>query len=173
VHARALHVAAIEQQRDHVQARARVRGVEGDRVLEVVLGEAILPARERFACRAVLDLGGIRDEAVEERAHEVLRLRAHELRHGVAVHERDRVGDRLQAERRHQLRVGVGVDVDQPEAPAVFTLELLQQRAQRPARAAPGRPEVHDHGDFHGAFDHIAFERRQGRIDHGLFLSDL
>jgi predicted thioesterase len=120
------------------------------------------------ASGAVLDLGGIGDQAVEEGTHERLGLRAHELRDGVAVDEGDRVRDRLQVERCDELGIGVGVHVDELEAPAVLALELLQEGSQRLARAAPGGPEVHDDRDFHGRLDHVALERRQRCIDHGI-----
>jgi hypothetical protein len=130
------------------------------------------PRASASRAERVLDLGGVGNQAVEERAHEVLRLRAHELRDGVAVDESDHVGDRLEAEGGDQLRIGVGVHVDELEAPAVFALELFEHRRERLARAAPRRPEVHQHGDFHRAFDHIALERGQRRIDHGLSSPD-
>ena len=42
----------------------------------------------------------------------------------------------------------------------------LEHRAHLAARLAPRRPEVEQHRGFHGSLDHVAFERRQGGVDH-------
>ena len=159
VRARRGHLVALEQHPRQVEARGGVRGIERDRVLQVILGDGELALGERFARRAVLDLGGVGNEAVEEGAHERFGLRSHELRDRVPVDEGDGVGDRREVERLHQLGIGVGVDVHELEAPAVLALEALHQRPEHLARLAPRRPEVHDHGDFRGRLDAVALER--------------
>ena len=87
----ALHVVALEEQRREVEARTVAGRVERDRVAQRLLGNGDLPFHEGFSRATMLQLRGIGDEAIEERSHEGLGLRAHELRDRVAVDEDDRV----------------------------------------------------------------------------------
>ena len=54
----------------------------------------------------------------------------------------------------HDLAVGVGDD-------------LLDDRTERPARAAPRRPQVDDHGHLGGAVEDLGLERGVGDVDVG------
>src|SRR5947207_16189 len=62
VHARGAVLAALEVDPDHVEARAIVRRIERDRVLQVLLGDRGLSLRERFARAAVLHLARVGNE---------------------------------------------------------------------------------------------------------------
>jgi hypothetical protein len=80
-------------------------GIERERVLEVLPRDFLLPQRQRVARGAMLELAGIRDQAIEEGAHVGFGLRAHELRDRVAVHESDGVG----IERRLKVEASSGL----------------------------------------------------------------
>ena len=49
--------------------------------------------------------------------------------------------------------------------PSVASIDLLDDRAERPARAAPRRPQVDDHGDGLRPLDDVGLERCVGDID--------
>ena len=68
----------------------------------------------------------------------------HQLAARVEVQRRDR-HDAVVA---RDLRVLVGVDLDDLDAARVLRRELLEHGGDHAARAAPGRPEVDDDGDL-------------------------
>ena len=80
MHAGAIDLAAVEQDRDHVEARGGVGRVQRDGVAQVIRGDAWLTTGERLAGGAVLDLRGVRNQAVEKSAHECLGLRRFRFR---------------------------------------------------------------------------------------------
>jgi hypothetical protein len=122
------------------------------RLIQPACLEEALRARKRE-----LGLGG--QELVEERPHLALGDRAHELRHRLAVLEGDDVGDRTDAEGLRELLVVVGVDLHELHAPRVVLGHLLEDRRERAAGPAPGRPEVGDDGSGLRGFEHLALKR--------------
>src|SRR3954454_2811105 len=85
-------------------------------------------------------------------------MRSDEAGDGHAVAEdRDR-RDALDAEAVAELGVGLDVDLGQLDTPLALGGLGLDDRAERPARAAPGGPEVDDDGDLVGALDDVALE---------------
>jgi len=62
----------------------------------------------------------------------------------------------LVAER--QLGVGVDIDLDQVKLAFAFLGLPFERRAERPAGAAPGGPEVDHHRQLMRALEHVALE---------------
>ncbi|MNR27007.1 hypothetical protein D3C85_1442560 [compost metagenome] len=104
---------------------------------------------------------------VEEGAQLAFGLGAHETVHGTAAHHQHAGRHRADAEHASELLLLVGIDLGQLETAGVVDLELVQQRAQGLAWAAPGRPEVHQHGHFHRGGNHLGFKIFYRDIDHG------
>ena len=93
--------------------------------------------------------------------------RAHEAVHRLTTHEQDAGGDAADAEHRGQLLFLVGIDLDQLEATAVLGLDFLQDGADHLAGAAPGGPEIDQHGGVHGRLQYFGFKGFDGDVDHG------
>jgi len=66
--------------------------------------------------------------------------------------------DRLHPQLARIGRVGVDVDLDHLHRPLGGAHGLLQRGAERPARAAPGRPEVDDDRLMLRGLDHVGHE---------------
>jgi len=137
----------VHQDRNHVEARRIVRGVEAI-ALRRCSGERLLSRGERGARLAQLELA--RSGTSCSRNARILRLglRAQEVRDAACRPRTRHERDRTHAELRGELGVLVGVHLDEPPAPAGLPLELLEQRAECAAGPAPRRPEVHHHGHF-------------------------
>ena len=90
---------------------------------------------------------------------------AEEAVHQLAADDRHHHGDALHLQGRAQLGVGVHVDLGQDPLAARLGGELLQHRGELLARAAPLRPQVHDHGGGAGALHHVGVEGFLGDVD--------
>ena len=93
--------------------------------------------------------------------------RAEELGDDRAVLEGLDGRDRLDLELPRDPLVGVGVDLGEDDLALALGGGLLEDRAQRAARAAPLRPEVDDDGDRLGLLDDLLLEVLLGDVDHG------
>ena len=121
------------------------------------------------AAQVRLAAGG--HEAVGLRGHEPVeeardlrgRDGADELVDDLAVLEGLHGRDRLDAEGLGDLRVGVGVDLDEFNAVALVD-GLLDHGPEGAARAAPFGPEVDDDGLLVGALDDVALEGGIGGV---------
>ena len=109
--------------------------------------------------------GRRRQEPVEPRADHRLGLQPDEAVDHPAVAHAEDGRNRPDAELRRQFGLPLGVDLGQHELAVVLLRQLLQQRAQLPARAAPLSPEV-DH-DRHGmgTLEHVLLEVLECRFD--------
>ena len=159
-----------------VEARGVVGRVDGHRLLQLVergvgvalgdqrlglLGLAPRPPASSLlgTCLsrncADLRLGQRADEAVDR----------------LALVEQHAERDAAHAERLAQLAGDLGllvaVELGQLEAAGVGALELFEHRAERLARAAPGRPDVEQHRLLHRGVDQFGFEVLEGDVDHG------
>ena len=118
-----------------------------------------------------LELGLGRHQLVDEPVDLLLRVGADEHAHRLTVPERHHRGDALALDRLQQgVADGVGVDVQLREREGAGALgrHLLQDRAEGPARGAPGSPHVDHHGPSLRALDHELFEGVVGDVDHVL-----
>ena len=68
-----------------------------------------------------------------------------------------------------KLLLLVRVDFDELEASGIGGFDFLQNRPQRLARAAPGRPEVKQHGRQHGSGDDFLFKVGNSNVNHDFF----
>ena len=87
---------------------------------------------------------------------------------GLSTLEEDRGRDREHVVARGRLDVLVDVELGELDASAVLLLELAQDRLDRVTRAAPGRPEVHDHRRLR--LDDLLLEARVGELVHRVML---
>ena len=111
-----------------------------------------------FLREFVLRLVRRRHVLVQELADLAFGQGPHEAVDRLAVHQQNHRGDALDAERRRQLLLLVGVDLDQLEASGIGKLQLFQQRTDDLAGPAPGRPEVHQHRLGHRRGDDLGFK---------------
>src|SRR5690606_30398675 len=81
------------------------------------------------------------------------------------LHQHHR-GHRADLERCGELLLPVHVHLGQFERAVVLGRQLLEDRPQRPARPAPGRPEVHQHRHLQRALDDVRFEAVGGGVEH-------
>jgi hypothetical protein len=119
-----------------------------------------------------VDLGHLlADVLVEEGAHLAFGQRAHELVHRPAADEQHHQRDAADLQRRRDLRRLVGVELGQHEAAAVLLRQLLQDRLQVAARAAPRRPAVQQHRHVERALEHglaeVGFGDVEGQVGGG------
>ena len=84
---------------------------------------------------------------------------------GAVLHGEHR-GDRLDLETAGHGRVLVHVDLGQLDGAVGVCHRLLQERAEGRTGPAPGRPQVHHHGDLEGALEHRLLERGISDVDH-------
>jgi hypothetical protein len=70
----------------------------------------------------------------------------------------------LDAELTGNLRIFVDVDLDEANRTGLLIDDLFERRGQLAARAAPGGPEVNQHGLLERGVDHIGLERLIGRV---------
>src|SRR6187549_2748204 len=170
--------------------RGEVRLVALDRLQRLVLRPARQPRlgqRHRYVGAARLQLrrltqgqlvalrqqlvGARRRQRVEQRLYLGLRHGADELLDDPAVAEGLHRRDALDAVAGGERLVGVDVDLGEDDLPVPRRLGGLQRRGQRPARAAPLRPEVDHDRDLAGALDHLLLEGRLADVDrHGVRL---
>ena len=122
-----------------------------------------LVARREERGHGVLLLGG--QQAGDELAHVGLGLGADEAVDHLAVLQGVHGRDALHLERRGRLRVRVDVDLGQHDLAAGLVDHLLEDRAERLARAAPLRPQVDHDGHLLGALDHLGGEGGIGDVD--------
>src|SRR5215469_5503913 len=118
--------------------------------------------RLRFVHQPV---GVARQDGLEEALHRGLGLRADELRDDAAVAERLHGGDAPDPKRLRHLGRFIHVHLREHERAPVQLCQPLQDRAERPARPAPGGPEVHDHGELCRAIQDRRGELRLGYVD--------
>ncbi len=107
------------------------------------------------------DLGlvaGLADQLLDEFPDLALRNGAHEAVHRLAVLEGDDRRDGLDAELPGHRRMLVDVHLHQPDLAARLRDDLLQSRLQLLAGAAPGRPEIDEHGLVSRVLDHVGRE---------------
>ncbi len=100
-----------------------------------------------------VDLGG--EDLLHPLAHGRLGEGPRELGCRPSVAEGEHGGDALHPELGGEGLVVVHVHPDQFEGPLVVGGHLLENRAEHPAGVAPGRPEVHHHGDLVAALQHV------------------
>ena len=112
-----------------------------------------------------------REQRVEELVDRGRRLRADELGRDLAVAERLDRRDPLDPERPRESGVGVDVDLGQLELPGPGGGGALEHGPELPARSAPLRPEVDDHGNGVRAVDDRGLEGALGDV-HGSDGSD-
>jgi len=108
------------------------------------------------------------ENLAEPLAYLALRQSAEEARHKLAADHRQHHRDALHLQRGAQLRVGIHIDLGQQPGPGRLFGEFLQHGAELLARATPLGPQVHDHGDSAGAFQHVRFKRRLCHVEHVL-----
>src|SRR5690606_23242308 len=106
-----------------------------------------------------------RPQPLEEDPDLTFRLRPDELRDGTSLAERDDVRDRADIEHGGDVAVLVRVDLDELDPAGVIGRDLLDDRTERTARAAPRRPEVDDDGQPFRSLENLLLERR-GRDVH-------
>jgi hypothetical protein len=92
--------------------------------------------------------------------------RAHELVHDLATAERLDRGDALHAEAGGQVWILVGVDLHQRYPPVQGRHLALEDGPEHTARAAPRRPEIHDHRKLGRTLEHVTGESRLVGVDH-------
>jgi hypothetical protein len=143
--------------------------------LEGVGGRLLRPLAVALGGR----LGSFGQEALlAQRVEQLVQHLAHLRLGGGAVEHRQHLArdhgrderDALHAHPAELLRqAGVGVDVDLGEHPSARRVvrELLQDRAELPARLAPVGPEVDEHRDGARSVDDLGVERRIGHVDDG------
>ena len=121
------------------------------------------------AASSVGDLGLLlgRQQPVDEPLHLVLGVGADEAVDDLAVLQRVHGRDRLHLERLADRRVLVDVDLGQHDLAVGLVDDLLEDRAERPARPAPRRPQVDDDGHRLRPLDDLGLERGIGDIDVG------
>ena len=63
--------------------------------------------------------------------------------------------------------VGIAVDIDlgQHELAAILMGQLLEDRAEHPAGAAPWRPEIDDNGDGRGSLEDLSNKGLRSHVD--------
>src|SRR5690606_5460166 len=93
---------------------------------------------------------------------------ARELGHDLAVREQLDGRDAADAEARGELRVRLRVDLHERPRVARLGVQRLQDGAEDAARAAPRRPEVHEHGPRAAGLEDVPLETDDGMIVGGL-----
>ena len=167
--------AAFEQQLDVVAARVVVGRVDRHRLLQprqrggrVALFEQRLGLVE-FGLG--LEFVRARHMLVEEGADLALGQCADKAVDRLALVEQHAKRDRAHAEGLAQLggdlRLLVAVELGQLEAPGVRDLELFEQRAERLAGPAPGRPDVEQQRLLHRGLDQFGFKVLDRDVEHG------
>ena len=107
-----------------------------------------------------------RQVLVEEFAQLAFGLSPCETVHGLAFNHQHASGNGANAKHAGQLLLLIRVDLGQLEAAFVGDFQLFQNRAQRLAGAAPGRPEVHQHRHLgRGGYD-FGFKILDGDVNH-------
>src|SRR5690606_40529448 len=127
-------------------------------VVETAFGDELLGLGEQT-------LRFRRQQPLEEDPDLTFRLRPDELRDGTSLAERDDVRDRADIEHGGDVAVLVRVDLDELDPAGVIGRDLLDDRTERTARAAPRRPEVDDDGQPFRSLENLLLERR-GRDVH-------
>src|SRR6056297_3996020 len=106
-----------------------------------------------------------RQQRVHELLHGLFGVCPHEtVDHGTVLHGVHR-RDRLHLEGLAEPGVLVDVDLRQHHLAAGRIDHLLDDRSERLARAAPGRPEVDHHGHLVGRVEYVGLERFVGDVD--------
>ena len=90
-------------------------------------------------------LGGRADAALDESLDLALGQRAHEGVHHLALMEGDHRRDRLNPQLLGDLGIGVDIHLGEPHLAAPRRHDLLDDRRELAAGAAPGRPEIDQH----------------------------
>ena len=169
--ARIVQLAQLQQQLDVVKAGGLVLGRQQRRLLQFVQAGLWVVGIGRIADLDPGDLGlqhvGRRQVFVEKGLDLPFRLRPHEAIGRLAIDHQHAGRDAANAKGLAQLLLLVGVDLDQFEAAGVLGLNFFQQRADHLARAAPGGPEVHQHGGVHRGIYDLGIEVFNGHIHHG------
>ena len=123
--------------------------------------------RGAFFDHGVLDCRCRLDAVVlEEFAQLAFRQRAGEAIDQLPVLDQHHRRHRADLERGGQFLFGIDIDLGQFEGAVVVGGQLFQHRAQGLARAAPGRPEIHQHRGFQRLADHRVLEGRGGGVEY-------
>ena len=143
-------------------------GAREQRVLPVGVEDVrLVELRERphgvLRCQARLRLGdrlrgGRRDHAIEEATHARLGQHAGELVGHATVDERLDVRNAADVVARRELLLVVGVELREREPAGHLGRQLVEDRPERAAGAAPRRPEVDQHGPLARSPDHDLVE---------------
>lgn len=162
-------VLAAQQQQvlDVVKARLVIGRVGGNGFLQLFqhgFGAGVGVVGGQFGFR--LGLKRRRQVLVQEFLDFSFGQRAGEAVHRLAVHQEDAGRDAADAKGFAQLLLLVGINLDQLEAAFVGHFKFFKNRAERLARAAPGRPEVNQHGNSHGSGNDFLFKIGKGDVDH-------
>ncbi|MCY1358405.1 hypothetical protein D9M69_449410 [compost metagenome] len=157
---------AVQQEADIGQPRNVGFRIRGNRVGKQGLGAVAVAGGGQFLRLGQRRPGLARRQPAQELAQPRLRQHAGELVHGLSVGDRHDMGDAAHAEMRGQFLVLVDIDLDQFPAAFSFRLQPFQHRAQRAARAAPGRPEIDQHRRLVRGVDHFGLEILQVDVAH-------
>jgi hypothetical protein len=119
----------------------------------------------RGGVRAGVRRGRLDAVVFQEFAQLAFGQRAGKPVHQLPVLHQDHGGHRADLERARELLLLVHVHLGQFEGAVVLGRELLEDRAQRLARAAPGRPEVDQHRHLQRALDDLSLEAVRGGVE--------
>jgi hypothetical protein len=108
-----------------------------------------------------------RQQAADKLGHLGLRLSAGETVGHLAIDQAEHRWDRLHPKHLRGLRVLVDVDLGQRHLVAQLADDLVEDRPERFARPAPGRPQVDDDRNLLGTCQHLGLEGGIGDVDHG------
>ena len=117
------------------------RGIDRGRAFGVALGRGFLGLGQKRRRAA----GKRADDALDESADLAFRKRADEAVDRLATVEGDDRRNRLDAELAGDLRVLVDVHLDEGDLAVRIRHRLFERRRELFARAAPRRPEIHQH----------------------------
>src|SRR5690606_27157451 len=142
------------------EERDRLARVLGEGALEEGLGGRRIPgSRARLALgRRLLRLAG--QDRLDEAAHHGGGLQTLERARQCAFADRLHGRDAADLERLGEPRCLVDVHAGEHEGARVLLRELLEDRAELAARAAPRRPEIDHDRALVGGFEHLALEVR-------------
>ncbi len=123
--------------------------------LQVTRSERVLGSCEH-TCE--IRLGLLAEQPVDEGADRALGLRAHESIERLPVAEGIDRRQRLDAKLGGDCRVLISVDLHQADPATIAGDHFFENGCQLFTRAAPRRPEIHEHRHRAGGLEHVAGE---------------
>ncbi len=106
-----------------------------------------------------------RDHLIKELSDRLWRLGANKLADDLPVTNANHKWNTLGPQCRCHLWVFIDVDFDELELAIVFGFQIVEHWPELAAGAAPGRPEIDNHGYFLRAFDDPGFKLGIGNIN--------